>query len=308
MACQQQESGLSALNPDRETGRDTVFSPSASGTLLAACLMALCTAAPGAERFDLEVAFTADDNITRAQHSSDILEDNALSTAVGWNGHKQLGSASRLLYRLFARGEGWAEYDTLNNAAVGGNLTYQYRASGAFLAPTWALFAKAAVVEYNSELRDSNLYSLGASVRKAFTDRIGFAGIVSGNWRDSESEVFDNSEWSLLLNLDYVLTGRSTLYFTANALDGDVVSTAAPTLAIVTAAEVIEPDDAFGGAAANRFAYRLQARTSVVTLGFNFAIAENHSLDISARLVDSQAGDEIEYQRRLGTIAYLARF
>ena len=66
-------------------------------------------------------------------------------------------------------------------------MTYQYRGSGAFTKPTLGAFIKGAIVDYDSDLRDSDLLTLGVSWRKPFTDRITYTAILSNKWRDSDS-------------------------------------------------------------------------------------------------------------------------
>jgi hypothetical protein len=258
---------------------------------------------------DVEAAFTYDDNVTRAERNDDIFDDRFLSLQVGSSFLQWFNQNNRVIYRGFVRGEFYDRYDKLSNVTVGGSANYQYRQSGAFTAPTYGAFARVAIAEYKSELRDSNLFSAGVSFRKPFTDRIVYNIVLSGNKRDSDSTVFDTTELSVLQNLDYNLGERWTVYLTHNYLDGDVVSTAVPYLKVVNAAETINGDDAFGGTAENRFAYRIDAETHVVTLGTNFRVNEQNSLDFSVRWVESTAtAGDIKYERWIVSVAYLTRF
>ena len=79
---------------------------------------------------------------------------------------------------------------------------------------------------------------------------------------------------------------------------------------IINAADAIEPDDAFGGIAVNQFAYRLDAVSHVVTLGYNAAISRNLSLDLSLRYVDSEATEDpfIYYDRSIVRASLVGRF
>jgi hypothetical protein len=255
--------------------------------------------------FDAELAYTSDDNVTRAAREVDILKDSFWAASAGVSFIQWLNRNHRLVARGFLRGEVYDKYDGLSNASAGAQVTYQYRASGQFTAPTYGAFLKTAIVEYDSELRDSNLYTLGASWRKPVTDRVTAFAQLAANVRESDSTVFDTREISLLANVDYSIGSRGTVYLTYNYLDGDIVSTVeSPWLYIVNAAEAINIDDAFPG----RTAYRLNATTHVVTLGTNLSIGEGHSLDLSARLADSKADGGVNYERWLYTLAYLVRF
>lgn len=258
-------------------------------------------------RFDGEVAYSNDDNVTKAARDQDIEEDSFASAAMGATYVHAIDIANRIVIRGLIRGEFFNEFDGLSNTTGSVTATYQYRGSGEFLAPTYSAFIKAGIAEYDSELRDSDLFSAGVSVRKAFTDRISGLSVLQYNVRDSDSTVFDTKDMSLLVNADYLLTQHSTLYLTYNYLVGDITSSSGAWLRAVNAAEEINIDDAFPG---TWFAYRLDGKTHVVTLGVNFQLAEKHSLDFSARWINSEADtdSEIYYERLQLSAAYLIRF
>jgi hypothetical protein len=289
------------LTTTRSFNRQGFLLPLFCAAALLACVSA--RAVP----IDVEAAYTFDDNVTRAQRDSDIFDDKFLSLQVGTSFLQWLNQNNRLIYRGFLRGEFYDEFDKLSNATAGVSATYQYRASGAFTSPTYGAFVKVSITEYDkSELRDSDLLNVGVSFRKPFTDRIVYSAILSFNKRDSESTVFDTSEISLLQNIDYALGERWTMYLTHNYLDGDITSTAVPWLKIVNIADAINADDAFDS---GRFAYRLDAKTHVVTVGTNFRVNERNSLDLSVRWVESEAtADDVTYERWIVSLAYLTRF
>ena len=279
------------------------------GGLLLLCLVAGSAQADGRKPgIDTELSYTTDNNVTRAQDDADIRADRVLGVGVGLSLNQPVGTHTRMLSRVFVRGEGFADNTELSNVAAGFGATFQYRTSGHLLAPTFGLFGKVSVAEFRSSIRNSTFYTGGLSLTKNLTDRMVTTVIVSGTARDSDSLVFDTREGSALLNLDYQMRGGSAWYLSYNFLGGDVVSTAAPTLQILDAAKAVVADDAFGGAAANQFAYRLHAHTQVVTLGFNFPFSAHHALDLSARYAHAEADNNLTYDRTLYSIAYLARF
>lgn len=257
---------------------------------------------------DTEFSYTTDNNVTRAQNDADIRADRVLGVGVGLGLTQPIGSNSRVRSRVFVRGEAFAENTMLSNAAAGADANFQYRTSGHLLAPTFGAFIRLSVAEFRSDIRNSTFYTGGLSFSRNLTDRVVTTVIVSGTLRDSDSLVFDTREGSALLNIDYQLRGGSAWYLSYNFLGGDTVSTGAPTLQIVDAAKAIVPDDAFGGVAANQFAYRIHAHTQVVTLGFNLPIATHHALDLSARYAHADANNNLTYDRTLYSFAYLAQF
>ena len=283
----------------------------AGGGLFLFCLVAGPAFADGDRPkpgIDTELSYTTDNNVTRAQNDVDIRADRVLGVGVGLGLIQPVGSNTRVRSRVFVRGEAFAENTMLSNAAAGAEANFQYRTSGHLLAPTFGVFARLSVDQFRSDIRNSTFYTGGLSLNKNLTDRVVTTVIVSGTLRDSDSLVFDTREGSALLNIDYQLRGGSAWYLSYNFLGGDTVSTGVPTLQIVDAAKAIVADDAFGGAAASQFAYRVHAHTQVVTLGFNFPIAARHALDLSVRYAHADADNNLTYDRTLYSFAYLAQF
>ncbi len=274
----------------------------------ALCAVLILPGAAHAAGWFADLGVTYDNNVTLAEDKNDILRDTFFSMGVAKAFPQALGEHSRLIYRPFVQVHAYDKYTGLSHIDAGANVTYQYRASGAMLAPTWSLFAKLWVEEYKSAFRDSNRYSLGGSMRKMLTDRLTFATVLSANQRDSDGVVWDTKDQSLLLNLDYQLARRVTLYATLDYRHGDIVSTAKPTLQIVDAAKAIQPDDAFGGIDANEFAYRLNGHTLITKLGVNFMLSETDSVDLSAWFAKADADGGISYDRTIVSAAYLTRF
>ena len=65
---------------------------------------------------------------------------------------------------------------------------------------------------------------------------------------------------------------------------------------------------AFGGFNTNRFVYRLDADTTTLTLGGNYALSNRSSIDVSLLYIDSEAGGGIYYDRTQYRASYLRRF
>ena len=262
----------------------------------------------------IEAAFTADNNVTRARDSGDKLSDRSYSLNLSKSLNIPVSEHTRLSLLGFMGGEKFETYTGLSRYFAGIQGEFQYRPSGEFGAPTFGAFVRSSRDEYESNLRDGYRHSAGLNVHKAVTDRIDVFGAVARNIRDGKSTVFDTRDYSARLNLDYSLTRYGTVYLGGEYRRGDVVSTARPALAFVDIAEAIVRDDAFTDT--ERFAYRIQARTVLTTLGYNFAFGEGHALDFSWRWVRSTPTTEpgfatagaIRYYVNQFTLAYLIRF
>jgi len=209
--------------------------------------------------------------------------------------------------------EAFSRYSRLSRFFLSAEGELQYRPSAEFAAPTLSLFGRAAVDFYDSTLRDGYRYTLEGRVLQPLTDVVDLFGALGYNIRDGKSKVFDLQDWSARVNLDYALAAKSTLYLGLEYRRGQSVSSALPELAFVDIAQAIVRDDAFDD---GRAAYRLKAKTGIVTLGFSHGLKEDQSLDLSLRWVQSTALDKptfpgagtIRYYDTQVSVAYLLRF
>jgi hypothetical protein len=151
-------------------------------------------------------------------------------------------------------------------------------------------------------LRDGSHYSFGVNARGALTDRIGLFAELAWNQRHAQSEVWDVTDWSARVNLDYSLGGRGALYLTGEYRRGDVVSDGFATLVNVSLAKVFVLDDAFPDK--QLFAYRSEARTWVSTVGYNLPLGQRTSLDFSWRRVQSTPTAHLDFDVQ-GSLRYV---
>jgi len=151
---------------------------------------------------------------------------------------------------------------------------------------------------------------------KWFTDKTSLIAGLGVTKEEAEGVVFDIQRVRAFANLDLLFTDQWTGYATVLYVDGDIASTGENDWLKVTSAacsslpcNAIEPDDAFGGVATNQFAYRLPAKTQIVTLGLNWKIKEGQSIDLSARLLSSKVDTaDIQYDDTILRASYLLSF
>jgi uncharacterized protein with beta-barrel porin domain len=231
----------------------------------------------------IDVSYLFDDNVTRSSSAPEMFTDHSYSLNVSKAFTLPLGDHLRMALNTFVGAERFATYTGLDRAFIGGEAELQYRAAGEFGTPIYGLFANATADEYESVLRDGERYSFGVSVRKPVTDRISLYGALAKNIRYGKSAVFNTRDYSARLNLDYAMASQSTLYLTGEYRRGDIVSTGRHTLANINVAKVFSPDDAF----TSLYAYRVDGKTLLFTLGYNLPFGPKDSLDFSWRRVQS---------------------
>ena len=233
----------------------------------------------------VDVGYMYDDNVTRAKESTDKLSDRAISANMSKTFIFPVTQHGRTLLTGSLGGEKFDRYSGLSHGTAGLNGEYQYRSSPDFGTPTFAVSLKTSGEKYESVLRDGYRYSGGVSVREPVTDRIRLFGAVAHNERKGKSAVFDTKDNSARMNLDYAATPSSTMYLGGEMRRGDVVSTGHPTLESLDSAKVFVQDDAFPGG--QLFSYRLDAKTTLTTLGYNIGFGPRDSIDFSWRRIKS---------------------
>lgn len=259
-------------------------------------------------RYSYDVSIAHDDNIRRAQNEVDIRADNILNLTLNAKAGKSLGRFSLLTYGGSISAEKFATFKELDNLSFNANVRYRFSFASGFTSPIYTIGFKVGGIASDKVARDSTVYSANLGLNKWITNSINMSLGLDHKQRESRSRVFDTVENRLFANFDISLSKKSLLYSTYTYIVGDIVSSATPTLAIINASEVIEPDDAFGGIRTNQFAYRLDSDTQVITLGYNQIISAKTSLDFSYRYVKTESEGNIEYDRSIFRASLLGRF
>ena len=94
----------------------------------------------------IEAGFTFDDNVTRARGGADKLSDRAFSLELSKSLIIPVSEHTRLSLVGFLGGEKFLTYAGLSRYYYGIQGEYQYRASGDFGAPTFAILDRKSVV------------------------------------------------------------------------------------------------------------------------------------------------------------------
>lgn len=229
----------------------------------------------------LDVGFSYDDNVRRSKDGETRFADSVLNVNLNKRLFYPIDENARWVVTWFAGADAFRENTSLGRVFGGGKAEYQYRSSAEFYTPTQAVFGQISGDQYDSELRRGYRVAVGISVLQPITDRIVLFGALTHSQRDAKSAVFDSAEDSLRMNLDYALTGSSTLYLGGEYRIGDIVSSGPASLANLDIAKWLVRDDAFNGGQV--FAYRFDGQTAIVTVGWNIAMDERNALDFTFR-------------------------
>lgn len=252
---------------------------------------ALPAVIPGARLFDdpvrVEGGYTWDDNVTRAPDAAQELSDHIYSLAVTKSTAIALGTHTRLVFAGFVNAEKYYSYDGLDRVSPGVRGELQYRTSADFGAPTVGLFARSAYDEYSSSLRRGWRHAYGLSARQSWTDRIEAFAAYTRTARSASHEVFDGKDWSARGTVDYSLGPFGAIYLGGEYRRGDIAITSSPPgPGYGGYAKALVRDDAYADST-QLFAYRIEAKTVIWTLGYNVPLGSRDALDFSWRRAES---------------------
>jgi hypothetical protein len=220
-----------------------------------------------------------DTNVNRAPNGQQRLTDQFYRASATASVSFPIGSTSRVALDGVVGGDLTRYYPKLGSVFGEVQAALQYRASADFYAPTLSLFGRATAERFGSAQRSGYRYSVGMSAQQPVTDRINVVGVLAHSGRNANSTVFDASDNSVQLGLDYSVGAHGTLYLTGEYRWGDAVSTGRESLANLDIAEVFVADDAYTNP--QLFSYRFDARTVIATLGYNLPLGPGGALDLS---------------------------
>lgn len=243
-----------------------------------------------ATHVNMEGALVHDSNIGRAEYR--MQEDTALQLGANISHSLRLTSNSGLVVRAGVQLSEQTHYDDLSLLAASAGVRYRLQPVAGFTAPWIDLSLGTERLEHrDSEIRDGWITSLGVAVGKYFTDRLRLSAGWLAERRDAEQgRVFDLRRHGWQLDIDFRLTPQGSLYARSARLYGDQTSSMAPSLLSNPLRYTAQtPDSALSEHGESRNAYRFDAVTNTLELGYNHALRGDMALDISARYFDADA-------------------
>ena len=272
------------------------------------------TSLPFENPIRVEGGFTFDDNVSRGREGNEKLSDRVYSLNIGLDKTIFPTKYTKLVMTPLLSVDKFHRYTGLGRFSVGAQADLQYRATGEFDATTWGITGRALYDKFESDLRTGSHYSLGLNARKSLTDRIDLFGEVARNVRYGRSAVFDLKDYSGKVVLDYSLGAKGAFYASAEYRKGDLFASGRATLVNLAISDVFVLDDAFPGG--DFFAYRLDGRNVLGTVGFNYPLGPRDAIDFSWRRVQSTPSvhpnfdftGSLRYIDNQYSIVYLMRF
>jgi hypothetical protein len=241
----------------------------------------------------MEATVLHESNIGRAEYGQDEQEDTALQLGASISRSMRFTENSGLVARAGIQLSEQAQYNDLSLVSAQGGVRYRIQPFSGFTMPWLDIALNAERLEYrDSDIRDGWIGNLSIGAGKYFTDRLRMtAGWIGERRHAEDSRVFDLRNHGWQLGLDFKLTPRATLYAKAGRMYGDQVSTA-PQSSLSPSPlqyQAQTADEALTEHGQSRTAYRFDAVTNSIEIGYNHALMGSLAVDISARYFDADA-------------------
>jgi len=246
------------------------------------------------EDIRVDAAYTYDNNVNRAPNGTERLSEQFFALNATKNFTHVVDPSSRVLLDLAGGGELTRSFPALGRVFGEIQPSFQYRKSADFYSPTLAGFARFSAEHFGSSLRSGYRYAVGVSALQPVTDRIDLFGVISYNWRNANSRVFDGEDLSVQLTMDWSFGAHGTLYVVGEYRRGDVVSTGPESLVNLDIAKVFVRDDAYTNP--QLLSYRFEADTVIGMLGYNLPLGRAGAIDVSWRIARSTPTQDAGFQ------------
>ena len=257
-----------------------------------------------AEFTGVDLKFINDSNPAKAEFDRDIDQASSFLGRLTGNLYSNSGRADESVNSGFSI-NGSASYE--HNADIEGLGESRYRASADWFRESKQGFASPFVrvglglgyIDSETQRRDGVVLDVGTSVNfqptNFFDSTLGAQLAVT----DAETNVFDTTKATFFATANFSPFPRLVLRTGFRYVVGDEVSTATPTINIVNNAQFVEPDEAFGGAPNERFAYLIGANSAIAEAGFGYGITGSVQANLLYRFVSTQADGDITYDRSM---------
>ena len=288
------------------------------GLVLIAALIAALSAVPAAAQdgrspvsFDASLAVGTIDNLSQAEFSRDIVEDEFAELTLGV-GYEVAAFDRRVqaVGRAFFEAREISDVSGLGHWGGGAELNVEALLTRSTLPPFLLASLRAEGQEYDFRQRDSSIYPGSVEVGSNIGPRT--VVTVGGEYRDRQarSDVFDLEEWSAFVSLSLDLGSAWQLDLRAAYVDGDVWSSIQAELPngqpvddifdLIAASEVIQRDDAFNDAIDGLwFVYRLPAESQEYSLRVSRRFRERWSVGFEWQEIRVRGDRDNDYDNRI---------
>ena len=275
-------------------------------------LLVLCSGNAGADwQLDTSIALQYNDNLPNASLDQDIRDGTAFDFRFSPGIFSQLSGYSRLSITADLDVIRQFDYQGLDSIAAGVTGALRRKFGLGPHAPWMRISGSAGHLDFKDNQRDGWSYSAVVEAGKLLTQRLSVMGSYRYERRradDSEDipflvnnfgirgDAFDTDAHNLGINGQYEINSRLSLILGYTCRTGSITATTLRNNEIFAASDAISADPVFGP---DRFAYRIEADTSIFTVGLSMAVNDSMSVNFNYTYQDSDAYEDLAYSNNL---------
>ena len=295
------------------------------GKLLTASIVSMliffCSGnASGEWLLDTSIAFQYNDNVPNGSLDQDIKSDSALDFSLSPAFHSQLDGFTGITVGADLKATKQLDYSGLDEVSAGINAAVRKK-FGLGLYAIWARISGSAGYHgFDDGQRDGWSCTLAIDAGKLVTDRLSIqAGYRFEGRRTDRSmdipflvsnfgiggDAFDTDAHNFGITGMYQINERLSLLLGYTFRTGQITATTLRNTEIFDASDAIAVDPVFGP---DRFAYRIDADTSIFSVGLSLALNYHSSVNVNYIYRDTNAYEDIAYSNNLVHVQLLYRF
>lgn len=276
------------------------------------------------------------DNLSNAQLADDIKSDSAFRASLSTGRYWQLTNFTGLTVTADLGGKAYLHFSSLNNVFYGASTVLHHKFGLGETVPWLSVSGSVLHHHFENSQRNAWYYTGAVSLGKRLNERwelyakyqyetrhadhiINIPGLTTEMQHAYEEEheeehevyppilgdAFNTTAHRISLTGIYTMTDNLTVYLSYTRREGNVTSTTLRNLDIFSISNAITEDSTFGN---NRYAYRLNASSNIVSVGLSWALNGHSSLNISYERMESSAGHGINYSNNGGYLTLLYNF
>lgn len=276
--------------------------------LATVALGAICSMPAQAQWYaDSALELNANDNVSRAENSIDMREDQSLNGGFDGGYNLQVAEYTAVSFLGSLHRTQYERYSGLSNTAVNVAIAVKHKFGLGDTVPELVMNVGTGRDSFNNDNRDASHYTATFSLNKRFTQRLSLRAGLGWTERDGDYNVprigangrpvrpgnpWDLNYWHASFGGELELGPTSWLSANYQLQDGDIVSSGTPYAKIFAVTTALTRDPMFGSSAV---AYRIPARTGSLSVDLNHAVRETGTVFLGVEYQDTQGENDVDY-------------
>lgn len=289
-------------------------------TGIASVLVCYACGAPAEWLLDTALAMQYNDNLSNASLDRDIKKDTALDLTMAPAYHLQVDGFTGLTAGVGFEAVKQLDYIGLDRVSAEVRGAVRRKFGLGLYAPWSRISGTVRYSGFNDDQRDGWSYTLSVAAGRYFTERLSvqvsyrFESHHSNRTKDIPAlvqnfgihgDAFDTDAHNFGITGLYQLNERLSLVLGYTFRTGAITASTLRNSEIFEASDAIAADPVFGP---ERFAYRIDADTSIFSAGVSFALNYRMSFNVNYAYQDSDAYEDLAYSNNLVRVELLYSF